>query len=639
MNRHRGLTAYLRSKRLALHAFLLVTLIIPLTSLAQSLTDWPMPVLTHLQAVRDNPQNVLDRTLPLLPAATDHIDRAGLHFVMSRAYAALILHEKALEQANQALLLLDRKTQPWLYAYAQLARADALKGLGKAREGETDLTAAKQWADHNETHELQAYALSVAGYLNLTLSETDKALANFQTGYRLAEQHDLRISPADFSGMIALVYEYRDEPSLAIPYFEQAEAYYRSANLRLELANTLFGLGRSKLKLNQRQEGLQLLVESARLAIDIHDIQGAAYSYQQISEALIERGKLTEAKAYLEDALTLFKEAGNPFQQIGVLLSQARIQLIEANNTEALERLNLASELAVGDAFLPYNIQINKLKAEALAARDNYEQAYSLILTMLEDEHRLQQEKNSQRLIKLKTAFETEQQRSQNALLKEQNLRQQTQLDREREQQKYTAVVVALLCIISVLLFWQYRIGQKHQRRLERLANHDGLTGLLTRRKTMEDVGQQLSLAHRHNEYMSLALLDLDHFKRINDTFGHQAGDDVLKGVAKLAAKTFRGTDILGRVGGEEFLFAFPHTPVEDAEAMLAKFAEAVKLIPDRISRPQIKISVSAGLVNGSFDEDPERLMALADEALYSAKEGGRDQIHVYHPTGQHGSL
>lgn len=606
---------------------------IPASAAQRPLTEWPVPVLKHLKEVRDDPQQVLDTILPQLDQEHSLLHLAGLHFVASRAYSSLMLHEKALQKSNAGLTLVEKDAQPWLHAYLQLARAEALKGLGRAREGEMQVTDAIKWAQHNQSFELLAYAFSVAGYMSLTLSETDEALAKFQAGYRLAEREALRIRPQDFSGMIALVYEYRDEPSLAIPYFEAAQQYYRQSNLRLELANTLFGLGRSHLKLNNRQKGLRLLIESARLAIDIRDIQGAAYSYQQISEQLIERGDLAEARTYLDDALRLFREANNPYQQIGVLLLQARIALITAENEQAMELIRSAGEIAQGDAFLPHQIQINNLKAEVLAARGDFEDAYLLLLTMMEDDQRLQREKNSQRLIKLKTAFETEKQRAQNALLQEQNLRQQAELEQEREQQQYMAIVAFLLIIISLLLFWQHRISKRHHRRLENLANHDGLTGLLTRRKTLEDIDQQLHLAHRHNDYISLAILDLDFFKQINDQYGHQAGDDILKGFASLARQTFRGTDILGRIGGEEFLFAFPHTSLEDARKLLARFAESVKNVPALIDREQITLSVSIGLVSGEHSQSGSALMAMADEALYAAKEAGRDRICLYrHP-------
>ena len=596
---------------------------------ARALTDWPEPILKSLKGVRDNPRQVLDQILPPNNTKTA-IDEAGQHFVASRAYSSLILHNKALEQAEQGLALLEHDQQPWLFHYLQLAQAEALKGLGRAREAELQVAQAIRWARHNDSAELLAYALSVAGYMNLTLSETDKALGRFQEGYRLAQDNALRLSPADFSGMIALVYEYRDEPALAIPYFEEAQAYYEKHQRRLELANTMFGLGRSYLKLNKQQVGLELLVKSARLAVNIKDIQGAAYSYQQISEVLIERGNLDEAGSYLVDALRLFEEAKNPYQQIGVLLAQARIGLIEGAAPLALERIEAAQLLADGDAFLPHKVQISKLKAEVFAALGEYREAYQLILTMLADERRLQQEQNSQRLIKLKTAFETEQQRSQNALLQEQNLRQKAELESERKQRGYTAIVVTLLAVICLLLMWQHQISKRHQKKYETLANKDGLTGLLTRRKTLEDVGQQLNLAHRHNEYMTLALLDLDHFKHINDTWGHQAGDDILRGFSALANKSFRGTDILGRIGGEEFLFAFPHTSIDDAVKLLNRFREIVKDVPARIGREDITLSVSIGLVSGDESEDTAQLMNLADEALYVAKAAGRDCIRVY---------
>lgn len=599
---------------------------------ADTIHKWSAVSVDKLKAVRDDPRMVLDKTINDLPQLKG-TEKAIHHFVASRAYASLILHDQALEQAKLGLSLLKGTTQPWLIAYLNLAKAEALKGLGRPREAEILVDGALQWARQNNSNELLAYALSVAGYTNLVLSETDEALNRFQEGYRLAETHSLLLTPADFSGMIALVYEYRDEPELAIPYFEQAKVYYSKQNRRLELANTLFGLGRSYLKLNKQQEGLELLIESARLALEIRDIQGAAYSYQEISQVLIKRGQIEAAHTYLVDALHFFEQAKNPFQQIGVLLAQAKIMLIQQKAEAAMQYLSSAKELATGDAFLPHRIQINRLKAETYALDDRYQKAYNLLLTMMKDERRLQNEQNSQRLIKLQAAFETEQQRSQNALLQEQNLRQQAALANERKQRGYTAIVVTLLAVICLLLLLQHRISRKHQKKYETLANQDGLTNLLTRRKTLEDTNQQLNLAHRHDDFISMAILDLDYFKNINDTYGHQAGDDILRGFASLASRSFRNTDILGRIGGEEFFFVFPHTCAQSAYTLLQSFSEKVKAVPADINRKEISLSVSVGLVSGRESEDVAQLMNMADEALYAAKEAGRDCIRIYGQT------
>ncbi|QJR81632.1 GGDEF domain-containing protein [Alteromonas pelagimontana] len=579
---------------------------------------------------RDDPQRVVDKVSSLISESPSTSELVGLRFVLSRAYSALVLHDLALQQADAALNTIDPEAEPWLYHHLALAKAEALDGLGRAQRAEKLARDALVWARQNQETEMQAHALSTMGYLKLTLSATDEALSFFQKGYSLSQRENLRLKPEDFAAMIGLVHEYREEYELAVPYFEQAETYYRQNNIRLELANTLFGLGQAYANTDDVEEGLRLLLESAHLAIDINDVQGAAYSYQAIASALVRQGERDAASSYLEDALTLFAQAKNPFMQIGVLLEQANIALIEGNPATAMTFIDKTEALAKGDSFLPHRIKINEMRSRVFAAKGEFEKAYVLMLENQKANQRLQKEQNGQRLLELKTRFEVEQQQAQNDLLKEQNLRQQTQLQNEQKMQRYSIALVFMLIVICALMFWLYNNGRQHQRRLENLANEDGLTRLKTRRKTLEDVEQQLGLAYRHNDYFSLAILDLDHFKDINDKYGHQVGDDVLRAFGELAVNAFRSTDIIGRIGGEEFLFAFPHTSGDDAEDMLKQFAESVKHIPENINTPQLALSVSIGLVSAASASTSTQLIANADAALYKAKSSGRDKLVVF---------
>ncbi len=591
---------------------------------------WSEAVHPLLNDFRDDPQRVVDKVSSLISESPSTSELVGLRFVLSRAYSALVLHDLALQQADAALNTIDPEAEPWLYHHLALAKAEALDGLGRAQRAEKLARDALVWARQNQETEMQAHALSTMGYLKLTLSATDEALSFFQKGYSLSQRENLRLKPEDFAAMIGLVHEYREEYELAVPYFEQAETYYRQNNIRLELANTLFGLGQAYANTDDVEEGLRLLLESAHLAIDINDVQGAAYSYQAIASALVRQGERDAASSYLEDALTLFAQAKNPFMQIGVLLEQANIALIEGNPATAMTFIDKTEALAKGDSFLPHRIKINEMRSRVFAAKGEFEKAYVLMLENQKANQRLQKEQNGQRLLELKTRFEVEQQQAQNDLLKEQNLRQQTQLQNEQKMQRYSIALVFMLIVICALMFWLYNNGRQHQRRLENLANEDGLTRLKTRRKTLEDVEQQLGLAYRHNDYFSLAILDLDHFKDINDKYGHQVGDDVLRAFGELAVNAFRSTDIIGRIGGEEFLFAFPHTSGDDAEDMLKQFAESVKHIPENINTPQLALSVSIGLVSAASASTSTQLIANADAALYKAKSSGRDKLVVF---------
>ena len=160
---------------------------------------------------------------------------------------------------------------------------------------------------------------------------------------------------------------------------------------------------------------------------------------------------------------------------------------------------------------------------------------------------------------------------------------------------------------------------------LRRLATTDALTGISTRRAFREDAEKRLSHARRHRTQLSALTFDIDRFKTINDTYGHAAGDAVLKAVTQSAGSLLRQSDIFGRLGGEEFAVVMPDTDAAAAMAVAEKLRHAILGLQFPGSRPALTVSASFGIA--TFDpgqDDYDSLMLKADEALYEAKGSGR---------------
>src|SRR4051794_11185223 len=157
--------------------------------------------------------------------------------------------------------------------------------------------------------------------------------------------------------------------------------------------------------------------------------------------------------------------------------------------------------------------------------------------------------------------------------------------------------------------------------RLEAMLREDALTGLSNRRAILTQLGGMVSGARRHGHPLSVAVCDLDHFKHVNDTYGHKTGDQVLVAAAHAMATHLRAEDALGRLGGEEFLVLLPDT----GAAAAVRFAERMRSEVAAADTP-VPVTVSIGLATWD-GEAPEELLQRADEALYAAKEAGRDRV------------
>jgi diguanylate cyclase (GGDEF)-like protein/PAS domain S-box-containing protein len=169
--------------------------------------------------------------------------------------------------------------------------------------------------------------------------------------------------------------------------------------------------------------------------------------------------------------------------------------------------------------------------------------------------------------------------------------------------------------------------------RLEGLAHTDALTGVLSRRRFTDLAADELSRALRHGTPVALLMIDLDHFKSVNDRLGHAGGDAVLRSFAATAESVMRQGDIFGRVGGEEFAALLPQTTLDGAVVLAQRLRERIGAQPASVGDTQLPFTVSIGVAAwagpgpDSSAADFDRLMVAADRALYAAKAQGRNRV------------
>jgi diguanylate cyclase (GGDEF)-like protein/PAS domain S-box-containing protein len=171
---------------------------------------------------------------------------------------------------------------------------------------------------------------------------------------------------------------------------------------------------------------------------------------------------------------------------------------------------------------------------------------------------------------------------------------------------------------------------KQFETQLRHLAEHDGLTGLLNRRRFEDELSRAVAAAGRYGEVTGLAVIDVDNFKYINDTLGHRIGDELIREVGAVLDRRSRKTDVVARLGGDEFAILLTHTSADRArtalEQVLAKIREQTLVARDR----HLRVTASAGLVTFSDDRlGADELLAAADLTMYEAKEAGRDRLAV----------
>jgi two-component system cell cycle response regulator len=167
-------------------------------------------------------------------------------------------------------------------------------------------------------------------------------------------------------------------------------------------------------------------------------------------------------------------------------------------------------------------------------------------------------------------------------------------------------------------------------------ATHDALTGIVNRGVILEELGREHSRRSREGGSLGILMVDLDHFKQVNDTWGHLGGDAVLKEASRRMTESVRPYDIVGRYGGEEFLIVIPSTDAEGTVRLAERIREKIESQPVTLGSNAIRITASFGAAVCN-DENPEELQTLlrrADEALYSAKRHGRNRVELAPASG-----
>ena len=191
---------------------------------------------------------------------------------------------------------------------------------------------------------------------------------------------------------------------------------------------------------------------------------------------------------------------------------------------------------------------------------------------------------------------------------------------------------IALIELISQLV--GASIGNvKLFERIQRQATMDGLTGLINHKRFYEILEKELWRSRRYGGHISLIMIDIDNLKTINDTYGHRAGDKVIRKISGKIRECVRQIDAAARYGGDEFAVILPNTTLDDAVVVAERMVETVSRSPVTWKKEQIELTISVGVGEYTADTTPEDITSHSDKALYTAKQAGKNTVKIFEPT------
>lgn len=348
-----------------------------------------------------------------------------------------------------------------------------------------------------------------------------------------------------------------------------------------------------------------------------------------VANLTVREGRTDEAIALLESSYPNIVKYQYPelTSEYDALLAKAYWQKGESSNAEAFA-LNTIDAAKKSDFIEPlteaYQLlyQIERQKGDlrnALAYHEKY---------MASDKGRLDEVREKA----LAYQFVKQQVEAKKIELDELNRRNQIlQLQRalDHKAMETSRLYIALLLImLASIAFWLYRL-KRSQLRFMRLARRDGLTDIFNRQHFVEEAEQALRYVAKSMRGACLILIDLDHFKSINDTYGHIAGDNALKRAALICQQHLRSSDVFGRIGGEEFGILLPESTLIQALEHAERIRLAIQAVPDAETE-HVPITASFGIAPTTHcGYDLRRLLIAADSALYRAKRDGRNRVVI----------
>ena len=316
---------------------------------------------------------------------------------------------------------------------------------------------------------------------------------------------------------------------------------------------------------------------------------------------------------------------------MGDLLFSAKLAFSDKKIPLALKKIaqaeNILSTLEK-ETVLSWHVDILRLKADIAVFNQDYSSAYLLQKEAQKLFNSYQSREREEVRSKYKVMFDTDQALLQNQLLERDKLLDKAALENAKQQQKLQTLfifAISLFAIGSTLFIY---LQFQNSKRLHKLANTDTLTNLANRRYTFIYAENMLAQAKRDKDNFALIIFDIDHFKKINDTYGHAGGDVALKDIAAIANEYVRNNDILGRIGGEEFLVILPGTSAKQAFVVAERIRLAIVNKDIALSDDVVNISASFGIAQlAQSHPNFHQIFHEADTALYQAKNSGRNCI------------
>lgn len=609
-------------------ALLFVTGLATVAAVGAQMTRVPTVELDY--AVSDDPRGAMKR-------AKQWRDEARAKGDKVKELAALRLSAKANEQGEEwpalkqdvdAGLALARELKDMESEAEFLVQAATLlAGDNKYDDATRAFDDAIAFAERNQLRSNVAKAQAAKAHMYITLDRAADALALLVEAHAFFETHHDKLGMTYTFSLMAQVFALDPDEKTAltksIDYNRRAIALMDPKRSRHDISVHYHNLGVDYARAKDRVSARDHFEKSLAIASQLEDRVSVAYLDYRIAELDREEGQLPKVLPALARALVVFEETGNSSMQFLTQISRTRTLTALDRRRDANEALTKARALAKQIDAPWATARTHETAMQLFARYGEHEKAFREAADLRLAEQAVTKANNARMVAELERRFDSRQKEIENQLL-----RARQQESDARRLSLILGLILALSLLTGLVVFFA-RQAQRN-RRFQTLAMKDDLTGLPNRRSILEFARGAVLRRREGDGEVTIALIDIDHFKSINDEFGHAIGDAALIAFADACQREMRANDRLGRFGGEEFLLVMPGSGEEQIPAMFDRLRAAVQRIaPEGLPRER-KLTFSLGGAAQKTQADTvDELIQRADRALYKAKEGGRDRFEI----------
>jgi diguanylate cyclase (GGDEF)-like protein len=564
--------------------------------------------------------------------------RAALHAIAADASRQMGFSQQTITHADAGLALLPAGDMSDLAIRMRTVRALVATNVGGIDAANVELTRViSAVADRPLA---LGCLLRDRGWLNFRDGNPDQALDDLLRAYALLRRHASREETMVAAGRLSMAqFSVRDYPQ-ALALVDETIVFFREQKAPVRLATALDRRSAILKAAGRLDEALAAAEEALHIHEGINDRVGTGLSQMRMCGVLIERNALKEAGEWCDRAeLTLSQTSGmddNDYRTLAAL--RGRLFLALGRSKEAVAQFDRA--IAPGGAQPADDIaELYELRSRAHAAVGNYPAAFN---DQGEYLRRVREQGTLDRIrevAQLRVQFENDQEKQKIELLEKDKKLAEEQINSQRRTTQLMAIAGLAGLVTALFLGYALFSNRRHRAELIRLAERDELTGLLNRRAIVRKAVEFLSRAREAKGTLIIGLIDLDHFKSVNDRFGHAVGDQLLQRLAIAMRTALHTREVFGRYGGEEFLVLFPDMNMEQARQSAERLRSTLRDQPLHIDDEDVMVTLSFGLSSyESGDVLFDQVARRADIALYVAKTQGRDRVEVY-SSSRHGGL